>query len=203
MKKGLTLLEILVALAVLGIFTAALLGFVQSTLATNRAAQVRAQLLEELKDTAGYLVDTLQEAKVVLSSAQLNSQTCTPPSCLAVLIPEDGASCALRAYRLEDRSRVPEDYKAPNPWADAHTRMLREYRLNGLSCSAASFGNAQPYVVLDLVDNDPNLSLFQVSASPAQITLSLRLKARESSRVVYAPGSGQVYQVRVYPRNAP
>ncbi|WP_038047207.1 prepilin-type N-terminal cleavage/methylation domain-containing protein [Thermus caliditerrae] len=203
MRKGFTLLEILVAIAVLGIFTAALLSFMQSTLAANRTARVQAQLLEELKDAAGYLADTLQEAKAVLTSAQVNGQTCAPPSCLAVLVPESVTSCALRAYRLENRSAVGNDYKAPDPWADANTRMLREYRLGGQSCTATSFTNAQPYVVLDLVDNDSNLSFFQVDTNPTRITLNIRLKARERTRIVYVPGNNQAYQVRIYPRNAP
>lgn len=203
MRKGFTLLEILVAIAVLGIFTAALLSFMEGTLAANRTARVQAQLMEELKDAAGYLADTLQEAKAVLTSAQVNGQACTPPSCLAVLVPDTGTNCALRAYRLEDRSAVDEDYKAPDPWADANTRMLREYRLSGLSCSSSSFANAQPYVVLDLVDNDPNLNFFQVDTNPSRITLNIRLKARERTRIVYVPGNNQAYQVRTYPRNAP
>jgi len=202
MRRGLTLLEILVALAVLAIFTTALLAFTQGTLTANRVARKQAQLLEELKDAAGYLADTLQEAQRVLSSATVNGRGCQPPTCLAVLLPEGGA-CALRAYRLEARSAVGDDYKSPDPWADANTRMLREYRLGGQSCSATTFSGAQPYVVLDLVDNDNNLAFFQVQTSPTAITLNIRLKAREGGRILFVPGAGQTYSLRVYPRNAP
>jgi len=202
MRRGFTLLEILVALAVLAIFTAALLAFTQGTLTANRVARKQAQLLEELKDAAGYLADTLQEAQRVLSSATVNGRGCQPPTCLAVLLPEGGA-CALRAYRLEARSGVGDDYKSPDPWADANTRMLREYRLGGQSCSATTFSGAQPYVVLDLVDNDNNLAFFQVETSPTAITLNIRLKAREGGRILFVPGAGQTYSLRVYPRNAP
>ncbi|MFZ8812891.1 MAG: PulJ/GspJ family protein [Thermus aquaticus] len=202
MRRGLTLLEILVALAVLAIFTTALLAFTQGTLTANRVAQKQAQLLEELKDAAGYLADTLQGGQRVLSSATVNGRGCQPPTCLAVLLPEGGA-CALRAYRLEARSAVGDDYKSPDPWADANTRMLREYRLGGQSCSATTFSGAQPYVVLDLVDNDNNLAFFQVQTSPTAITLNIRLKAREGGRILFVPGAGQTYSLRVYPRNAP
>jgi len=202
MRRGFTLLEILVALAVLAIFTAALLAFTQGTLTANRVARKQAQLLEELKDAAGYLADTLQEAQRVLSSATVNGRGCQPPTCLAVLLPE-GGTCALRAYRLEARSGVGDDYKSPDPWADANTRMLREYRLGGQSCSATTFSGAQPYVVLDLVDNDNNLAFFQVETSPTAITLNIRLKAREGGRILFVPGAGQTYSLRVYPRNAP
>ena len=201
MRRGLTLLEILVALAVLAIFTTALLAFTQGTLTANRVAQKQAQLLEELKDAAGYLADTLQEAQRVLSSATVNGRGCQPPTCLAVLLPEGGA-CALRAYRLEARSGVGDNYKSPDPWADANTRMLREYRLGGQSCSATTFSGAQPYVVLDLVD-DSALAFFQVQTSPTAITLNIRLKAREGGRILFVPGAGQAYSLRVYPRNAP
>jgi prepilin-type N-terminal cleavage/methylation domain-containing protein len=201
MRRGFTLLEILVALAVLAIFTTALLAFTQGTLTANRVAQRQAQLLEELKDAAGYLADTLQEAQRVLSSATVNGRGCQPPTCLAVLLPEGGA-CALRAYRLEARSGVGDNYKSPDPWADANTRMLREYRLGGQSCSATTFSGAQPYVVLDLVDNASTLAFFQVETSPTAITLNIRLKAREGGRILFVPGAGH-YSLRVYPRNAP
>jgi prepilin-type N-terminal cleavage/methylation domain-containing protein len=202
MRRGFTLLEILVALAVLAIFTTALLAFTQGTLTANRVARKQAQLLEELKDAAGYLADTLQEAQRVLSSATVNGSGCQPPTCLAVLLPE-GGTCALRAYRLEARSAVGDDYKSPDPWADANTRTLREYRLGGQSCSATTFSGAQPYVVLDLVDNASTLAFFQVQTSPTAITLNIRLKAREGGRILFVPGAGQTYSLRVYPRNAP
>jgi prepilin-type N-terminal cleavage/methylation domain-containing protein len=202
MRRGFTLLEILVALAVLAIFTTALLAFTQGTLTANRVARKQAQLLEELKDAAGYLADTLQGAQRVLSLATVNGRDCQPPTCLAVLLPEGGA-CALRAYRLEARSDVGDNYKSPDPWADTNTRTLREYRLTGQGCSATTFSGAQPYVVLDLVDNDNNLALFQVQTSPTAITLNIRLKAREGGRTLYVPGAGQTYRLRVYPRNTP
>jgi len=203
MRRGFSLLEILVALAVLAIFTTALLAFTQGTLTANRVARKQAQLLEELKDAAGYLADTLQGAQRVLSSATVNGRGCQPPTCLAVLLPEPGGTCALRAYSLEARSGVGDDYKSPDPWADANTRTLREYRLGGQSCSATTFSGAQPYVVLDLVDNDNNLAFFQVQTSPTAVTLNIRLKAREGGRILYVPGAGQAYSLRVYPRNAP
>jgi hypothetical protein len=100
---------------------------------------------------------------------------------------------------------VGDDYKSPDPWADANTRTLREYRLTGQSCSATTFSSAQPYVVLDLVDDDSNLAFFQVQTqtSPTAITLNIRLKAREGGRILFVPGAGQTYSLRVYPRNAP
>jgi prepilin-type N-terminal cleavage/methylation domain-containing protein len=202
MRRGFTLLEILVALAVLAIFTTALLAFTQGTLTANRVARKQAQLLEELKDAAGYLADTLQEAQRVLSSATVNGRDCQPPTCLAVLLPE-GGTCALRAYRLEARSGVGDDYKSPDPWADANTRTLREYRLTGQSCSATTFSSAQPYVVLDLVDDDSNLAFFQAQTSPTAIALNIRLKAREGGRTLFVPGADQTYSLRVYPRNTP
>jgi hypothetical protein len=98
---------------------------------------------------------------------------------------------------------VGDDYKSPDPWADANTRTLREYRLGGQSCSATTFSGAQPYVVLDLVDNNSTLAFFQVETSPTAITLNIRLKAREGGRILFVPGVGQAYSLRVYPRNAP
>jgi hypothetical protein len=85
--------------------------------------------------------------------------------------------------------------------------MLREYRLGGQGCSDTNtntpFSGAQPYVVLDLVDNDSTLAFFQVQTSPTAITLNIRLKAREGGRILFVPGAGQIYSLQVYPRNAP
>lgn len=200
-RRGLTLLEILVAIAVLAIFTAALLAFTQGTLSSNRMARTQAQLWEELKDAAGYLADNLQEAKAIPNPAQVNDKSCTPPTCVAALIPE-GNGCALRAYRLEPRSGIGDDYKAPNPWADANTQMLREYRLTGQTCTATSFSQAQPEVVLDLVD-DTNLSFFSLASNPLRITINIRLKNKVGNRILYIPGKDQAYSITIYPRNAP
>ncbi len=199
--KGLTLLEILVALAVFAIFTTVLLTFTQTTLASNRLARTQAQLMEELKDAAGYMADTLQEAKAVLASATINGSSCSPPSCLVALIP-DGTNCNLRAYRLEARSSIANNFKAPDPWADVNTRMLREYRLTGQSCTGTSFSNAQPYVVLDLVDTYNSPGFFAISSNPLRVTLNIRLKASVDSRTLYVPAQGQFYTITIYPRNA-
>ncbi len=161
MKRGFSLIEVLVGLAVLALFTLALLAFTQGTLAANGAARTQARLGEELKDAAGYLADTLQEARLLLNSQaslNLNGKPCALPACLAVLVPEDGGRCALRAYRLEARRDVPDPYKSPDPWADGNAAVLQEYRLSGLSCGSAPSFSAPGFPLLDLVD--PSISPF-------------------------------------------
>jgi prepilin-type N-terminal cleavage/methylation domain-containing protein len=205
MRRGFSLIEVLVGLAVLALFTLALLAFTQGTLAASGAARTQARLGEELKDAAGYLVDTLQEARLLLNSQtslSLNGRPCALPACLAALVPEDGGRCALRAYRLEARRDVLDPYKSPDPWADGNAAVLQEYRLSGLSCGSAASLTASGFPLLDLVD--PGISPFALVSSPRPgIDVTLRLKARSGSRVVYAPGPGAVYALRVYPRNLP
>lgn len=205
MKRGFSLIEVLVGLSVLALFTLALLAFTQGTLAANNVARTQARLGEELKDAAGYLADTLQEARLLLNSQaslSLNGKACALPACLAVLVPEDGGACALRAYRLEARRDVPDLYKSPDPWADKNAAVLQEYRLSGLSCGSATSFTASGFPLLDLVD--PGISPFALVSSPRPgVDVALRLKARSGSRVVYAPGPGAVYTLRVYPRNLP
>jgi hypothetical protein len=51
---------------------------------------------------------------------------------------------------------------------------------------------------------DPNISPFALVSSPRPgVDVALRLKARSGNRVVYAPGPGAAYTLRVYPRNLP
>ncbi|WP_243027175.1 PulJ/GspJ family protein [Thermus albus] len=203
-RDGFTLLEILVALAVLAIFTLALLAFTQTTISSNQIARAQAQLWEEVKDAAGYLADTLQEARAILGSANVNvnGEQCSPPNCIAALIPNpSGNLCQLKAYRLKERKDVSDDYKSPNAWADANTRMLLEYRLNNQNCSATTFSQAQWYVVLDLIDKE-NLQLFSLASNPLRITLNLRVKNKVGNRELYVPGRDQVYTLTIYPRNA-
>lgn len=206
MRRGFTLIELLVGVAVLALFSLALLTFTQGTLAANNAARAQARLGEELKDAAGYLADTLQEARLLLNAGGpliLRGQGCAAPACLAVLVPEDGGACALRAYRLEGRGTVPAQYKSQDPWADAQTAMLLEYRLPGLACAfSPSLTVQQGFPLLDLVD--PTLPPFQLLSSPRPgVALALRLKVRVGGRVVYAPGLEAAYTLRVYPRNLP
>lgn len=207
MNRGFTLLEILVALAVLGIFTLALLGFTQGTLQASQVVRSQATLSEEIKDAAGYLADTLQEARSLINASapvNVNGSPCSLPTCLAAAFPEDGGTCTLRAYRLEPRSGIGVDYKNPDSFADAYTYMLLEYRLSAQACTANALSGATPYTVLDLVDRDPALSFFSTQTLPrVGITLNIRLKARAGSRVLYAPQAGGSYTVRIYPRNLP
>jgi prepilin-type N-terminal cleavage/methylation domain-containing protein len=205
MRRGFSLTEVLVGLAILALFTLALLAFTQGTLAANGAARVQVRLGEELKDAAGYLADTLQEARLLLNaetSLSLDGKPCALPACLAVLVPEDGGRCALRAYRLEARRDVPDPYKSPDPWADENAAVLREYRVSGLSCGSAASFAAPGFPLSDLVD--PGISPFALVSSPRPgVDVALRLKARSGNRVVYAPGPEAVYTLRVYPRNLP
>jgi hypothetical protein len=53
------------------------------------------------------------------------------------------------------------------------------------------------------VDDASTLAFFQVQTSPTAITLNIRLKAREGGRILFVPGAGQAYSLRVYPRNTP
>ncbi len=80
--------------------------------------------------------------------------------------------------------------------------VLQEYRLSGLSCGSPTSFTASGFPLLDLVD--PGISPFALVSSPRPgVDVTLRLKARSGSRVVYAPGPGAVYTLRVYPRNLP
>lgn len=202
MRRGFSLLEVLVALALLGLLAAALLTFTQGVLAANQAARAQAELNETLKDAVGYLADTLQGASDLKASETLlvNQNSCSTPSCLVAVFP-GSPDCPVRAYRLVDRTALPPGFKDPDPWADRNTRVLLEYR-GTAACTASEFTLDGPYLVLDRVDVYTTPPFFSLATSPLRVSVALRLKTQAAGRTVYAPRSG-TYSFTVYPRNAP
>ncbi len=207
MRRGFALLEVLLALFLLGVFLLALLAFTQGTLRTNQRAEAQARLLEELKDAAGYLADTLQEASGVVPQATLDGASCALPQCLVVLFPAPGGGCSPRAYLVMPRRSLPQPFRTRDPWADERTLALMEYRPSypaGAGCTGPY--TSQPegrYLVLDLLDATLTQPLAVGSTRPLRFDLTLRLVLAPGGDPLYVPGPGRAYSLSVYARNAP
>ncbi|MFD1732336.1 type II secretion system protein J [Deinococcus malanensis] len=135
-NAGLTLVEVLVALALMGTIFALLTSWQASTLNLSARTAALSHSLAELNDTSGYLGDRLRAAvrvRVATANLSVNGAACTNVTpCLAIVVPEyDPGGMTryhLHTYRLEARSRVSPADKVTDSWAEANVQVLREYR---------------------------------------------------------------------------
>ncbi len=137
---GLTLIEILLALGIMGVILVLITNWQTNTLDLTTRTNATGRGLMELNDLTGYVGDRVRAAvrvRVATSGLSVNSgagNACavTQP-CLAVVLPEadptTGTVTAYRlfVYRLQPRSVVTDD-KAPDAWAEDNVQVLREYR---------------------------------------------------------------------------
>lgn len=130
-------MELLVALALMGIVFVLLTSWQASTLDLSTRTAALSHSLAELNDTSGYLGDRIRAAvrvRVATAGLSVNSLSCTNDHpCLALVVPDhsSGGTLAryhLHVYRLEIRSRVAPADKVADPWAEANVQVLREYR---------------------------------------------------------------------------
>lgn len=136
-NTGLTLVELLVALALMGLIFVLLTSWQASTLSLSTHSAALSHSLAEMNDTTGYLAGRLRAAvrvRVATANLSINGAACTNETpCLALVVPEDDPGGMTRyhlhTYRLEARSRVSPADKVTDPWAEANVQVLREYRL--------------------------------------------------------------------------
>lgn len=211
--RGLTLVETLVALFVFILLLGAMLALLRDTLAANSLARKQALLVEEARNALGYLGEKAQEAQTLLvpgfsatPQGSATAFTCTTPACVGLLLPQ-GTGCQLRVWRAVPRGQVPAGEKEPDPWADANTKAVLEYRLD-TSCTAQSaysrLANVGP--LLDYLSNDPFAlksasGTTAVSATDPAVCLevAVQLRLQQGNRTVTFPPSA--LNLRVYPRN--
>lgn len=136
---GLTLIEILLALAIMGVVLALITSWQTSTLDLTTRTNVTGRGLTELNDLTGYVGDRVRAAlrvRVATSGLSVNTDSgnvCSAAQpCLAVVLPDATAAgtvtkYVLFVYRMEPRSKVTLD-KAPDAWAEGNVQVLREYR---------------------------------------------------------------------------
>jgi prepilin-type N-terminal cleavage/methylation domain-containing protein len=219
--SGFTIVELLVATAVLGILLSALIFFTTSTLRFSQIARSQSDFIQELSDVTGYIGDNVRRAALVSTdgTVSVNGNSCnisnTSNPCIVLVVPEDtgaggGLNYLLLAYRVEARTALPDAQRTDNAWADANTEIIREYRTTLCSACALSdvltsgtltnttiTGATELYVLDLLALNDDGTVLgggdlpFQYDATTGETTLNLRLQDRVRS------------QVRTYPQDAP
>lgn len=149
-QAGLTLVEVLVAMAILGIILMLVTNWQTQTLQITARTTTLAEQLAELNDLSGYLGDRVRSASqlrltglTVNAASAVNAGKCdTTTPCLAALAMDERVDTStspatvtrrwLRlVYRVEPRSTWVGADKVPNDWADNAANkvvILREYR---------------------------------------------------------------------------
>lgn len=160
-RAGLTLVELLVAMSLMGIIFALVTNWQTSTLSVSARTNALSQRLGELNDVTGYVGDRVRSALAVRTSGfTVNGGGCdaTTP-CLAVLVPEDRAEASggsvvynrqylQLVYRVEPRSgwAATDPDKVADSWADDPANrvvILREYRAR---CVPTPTANCAPFL---------------------------------------------------------
>ncbi|MDB5045982.1 MAG: prepilin-type N-terminal cleavage/methylation protein, partial [Deinococcus sp.] len=141
---GFTLVELLVAMALLSIMLVALGAVESSTMKASNEITGEASRLQALQDAAGYVGDRVRAASVLSTSLSVNGSACdlTPAAgnlpCFAVLVGEvrqiganaqyDANAYLYLVYRLVARTQLASADRTPSTWADANTYALVESR---------------------------------------------------------------------------
>lgn len=222
-RQGVALVELLVAIAVLGVVIGVLIAVTSSTLTFSARAISDAERLAELRDVTGYMSDNIRRARTVLTDTTVNGAACTitagSRACFALVVPEARDSEAIDtylflAYRVQPRSELGALYKLADAWADANTYVIQEYRRVLCSptttpCSGSpavpptplpTISGARPYLVLDGLAFDNLAQAFSYDPATGKLTLTLQVKERHRGVVRFTPQSAPL-KLQVVRRN--
>lgn len=221
-KLGLSLLEVLLVIAIMGILLAAITKVVTGTLATTSLATSQSDQLLSIKDTVGYVSDQIRSAAAVYDTLTVDSNVCstnnTTAPCFGVKQPVVDSSgnitvdsYVIKVFRLRTRSNLDANYKIANSWADSNTYFLEEYRYScttsGCPNNAGSISGGSWYFVADdltLNNTSGTFTPFTVVTNGSSIRdgviIRVRATAQISGRQIYVPSNG-IYSVTVRARN--
>lgn len=143
-QSGFTLVELLVAMGLLGIVLMALNSVESLTMKSSVQLTGQANRLRNLQDSIGYVGDRVRVARALRTSLTVDGVGCalTPAMgaypCFAVLVTEaqqlgtveqyDANTFLYLVYRFIPRSQLIAADKAPDSWADSSTLALIESR---------------------------------------------------------------------------
>lgn len=228
-QLGLTLVELLIAMAIVGVILAGIMALTGGVLRyTNTATSIN-ELTTELNDVLGYIGLRLRSAtqfvgatdSIVLTSGPSSFECSVASSsgpCLAGIMPvvnvnspqSEITGYELRAYRVTTTSEWAADPGLPEGWNGPDTPILLEYRA-AIPCpspcsvppSAPPSANASQvsYVVGGIVLEDSVGSSYDpfTSGNPLRATIRLRLQTESRSGLTSVPADGPL-ELRVFRR---
>jgi len=211
-RQGFSLVEVLVAIAVLGVVIGVLITVTASALTFSARAISDAERFAELRDVTGYMSDNIRRARAILTDTTVNGARCNIAdglsACFALVVPEARNSEAIDtylflAYRIQPRSELGALYKLADAWADANTYVIQEYRRVICSptttpCSGSpavpptplpTISGARPYLVLDGLAFDNLTQAFSYDPANRKLTLTLQVKQLHRGVVHFTPQS--------------
>lgn len=223
-SAGLTLVEILVTLAILGILLVLILNLQGSTVQFTSGQDSQARRLASINDISGYVGDRVKAAALVPDGLTVDGATCSRGAaapCLSVVLPLVDRTCGqvinwtLFAYRYVPRTSLTAAEKAPNPILDTNGIYgLREIRVpsgaaNG-TCTApmrtppASFtGTAVTGMLTDNLTLTTGHAAFEYQVVNKVVIVRLRtVDTARGQGLQYTPAlSTDPYTLRVFARN--
>ncbi|MDL2344039.1 type II secretion system protein [Deinococcus sp. MIMF12] len=148
-ERGLTLVEMLIAMAIMGVVLVLVTNWQVSTLSISTRTNAMSQRLSDLTDVTGYVGDRVRSALRVRvaqsgSGIKINGSDCTDDNpCLLVVLPENTDTGVitkynLYVYRIAPRSDVNADFKVTDEWAEDAVVILNEYRSEDSGSSPAN-----------------------------------------------------------------
>lgn len=205
LRGGFTLVEVLVALAIMGVVLAGLFSLISGTLRFTSLSRAVSVSLEDVADAEGYLNDTLRYARQVYErlTVQIDGDNfeCRISSgrCVAVTVPVvDDTNAAniidfdLVVLLVDEIGDLYEADGLRRGWAGRETLALIEYRILGICGSmsvtacAGSLGpdslpttvvTEEPGVLLTGLDDRNGEVDFIAEISPALLELTLSARA--------------------------
>lgn len=157
--RGFTLVELLVALALLGVIVAGLLALTRGTLRFTAITQAGAMAIEDVADAEGYLMDRFRAARAVFQSVDVDLGSSTfqcrtqpsesglagpPGRCIAVVSPVLGSTddepiidFDLSVFAVVPIGTLYATEGLARGWAGEETLALVEYRV-GEICGGCS-----------------------------------------------------------------
>lgn len=178
-QAGLTLVELLVAMALIGIVFAMITNWQVSTLNISTRTNATSQRLSDLNDVTGYVGDRVRAAlrvRTATSGLSVNTGTgatcATERPCLAVVLPDPNDNgqinkYVLYVYRIDPRSVLNADDKVTDTWAETNVAVLREYRSTDPSSSG---GGSTPSNCIATPEQFEKNTFVNTVAAPNNVT---------------------------------
>jgi prepilin-type N-terminal cleavage/methylation domain-containing protein len=216
---GLTLIELLIAMAIIGILVSAIIALSAGFLGYSRRVSAVNERLIDINDAVGYIALNGRRAMLAIGGATTvdisaggTTFTCANNAasgpCLALVVPivdrnstaADIVGFELLAYRIVPMSAWNDNPGLPAGWDGANTPLLLEYRAPlCLGCSSppalpSSVTADQVSLVISdlfLEDNAGNpITPFTVQSAQVELIIALRTRAPGSQDQVIVPADG-------------
>ena len=209
--RGLSLVELLVAMAILGFLLAGLLSLISGTAVFTSRATSQADRVRDLSDASGFIADSFRSSTEVIAGAAsvtVNGGSgfdCEPNSCLAFFTPTFDAVTGAASgevvpevYTLVARNTLPPEWFADPPWEGATTNVLVRYVGVPVTDASSLSVDHPPSLVLD---NIHNAAPFQIDATGLTLTIRLSSARIERGTLSVSPTGGQPLVTQVTRRN--